>query len=135
MLSEPLTRPCLLSATSPVPMASVASHWLAPEEGRYKLNTDGARCNTDGFASCGCVVRDALGAWKFGFSKFIGMCEVLEAELWGVVTGLRMAWDRGLRRIILEVDSADAVRSIQNPDRRSISHLLVACAVELLGRN
>ncbi|KAK8541630.1 hypothetical protein V6N13_137770 [Hibiscus sabdariffa] len=46
-----------------------------------------------------------------------------------------MAWDQGLRRIILEVDSVDAVRSIKNLDRRSLCHSLVACAVELLGRN
>ncbi|KAK8597906.1 hypothetical protein V6N13_095300 [Hibiscus sabdariffa] len=48
---------------------------------------------------------------------FIGFCEVFGAELWGVWSGLQMAWAKGFRRIIIEVDSLDVVRVLQE-DRR-----------------
>lgn len=46
-----------------------------------KVNTDGVVCKESTFAIVGGTVRDDLGRWIFGFSKGIGSCLVLEAEL------------------------------------------------------
>ncbi|KAK8594251.1 hypothetical protein V6N13_126060 [Hibiscus sabdariffa] len=46
----------------------------------------------------------------FGFE---GRCSVVEAELWGFVTGMEMAWALGYRQLIIESDSADALRLIE----------------------
>ncbi|KAK8609722.1 hypothetical protein V6N13_093137 [Hibiscus sabdariffa] len=97
--------------------ASATTQWTPPEEGWLKLNTDGAKRNQDGSLMCGGVLRDHTGSWHFGFSKYIGFCEVFEAELWGVWCGLQLAWEKGCRRIILEVDSLDVVKALKE-DRR-----------------
>ncbi|KAE8712026.1 hypothetical protein F3Y22_tig00110264pilonHSYRG00044 [Hibiscus syriacus] len=53
------------------------------------------------------VVRDSEGRWIGGFAKVIGVCSALEAEIRGVLQGLALAWDLGLRSVILEIDSRD----------------------------
>ncbi|KAK8515106.1 hypothetical protein V6N12_001266 [Hibiscus sabdariffa] len=86
--------------------------WKLPPEGWFKVNTDGARNSSNGMACCGGVIRDDEGRWRFGFAKFIGIYSVLEAELWGMYLGLSYAWARGFRKVILEVDSTDAVLAV-----------------------
>ncbi|KAK8492364.1 hypothetical protein V6N11_066174 [Hibiscus sabdariffa] len=66
--------------------------WRAPPPSWLKVNTDGARSIRSGLATCGGVGRDASGNWCFGFSRALGLCSTLEAELWGVYEGLARAW-------------------------------------------
>ncbi|MBA0769395.1 hypothetical protein Gotri_018132 [Gossypium trilobum] len=47
--------------------------------------------------------------WIVESSRFVGSCSTLEAKLWGVVEGLRLAWWSGQRRVILELDNMDIV--------------------------
>ncbi|KAL4335788.1 hypothetical protein GQ457_07G042280 [Hibiscus cannabinus] len=49
---------------------------------------------------------------------FIGFCSILETELWGVWCGLQLAWEKGCRRIILEVDSLEVVKALQEDCRQ-----------------
>ncbi|KAK8569035.1 hypothetical protein V6N12_007567 [Hibiscus sabdariffa] len=55
--------------------------WLDPPRHWIKVNTNGARNTTSGLASCGDLGRDFEGNWRFGFSRFLGSCSALEAEL------------------------------------------------------
>ncbi|KAK8537856.1 hypothetical protein V6N12_044002 [Hibiscus sabdariffa] len=109
-------------------------HWQRPPEGWHKLNTDGAVCVDSGMASCGGVLRTDAGGWVIGFSKRLGICTVLEAELWVVFEGLLSAWSVGVPRLILEVDSLDAVRLIQQGQAGCRSLSLVNHILELLSR-
>ncbi|KAK8677782.1 hypothetical protein V6N13_143305 [Hibiscus sabdariffa] len=55
------------------------NHWLRPEEGWIKLNTDGGVEKVEGHATCGGVARDSSSKWQWGFYKYIGICSVTEA--------------------------------------------------------
>ncbi|CAI0385762.1 unnamed protein product [Linum tenue] len=44
----------------------------------------------------------------------LGKCSITSAELKGAVTGLRLAWDKGYRRVHLNLDSTTAVGIIMN---------------------
>lgn len=59
----------------------------------------------EGKARCGGATRDDQGNWKTGFLANLGPCSVDEAEAWGIYYGLKLAWDKGLRKVILECDS------------------------------
>ncbi|KAK8631589.1 hypothetical protein V6N13_028372 [Hibiscus sabdariffa] len=83
--------------------------WSPPPMGWVKLNSDGASSLIDGNAACGGVLRDYHSAWVRGFSKFVGRCLALEAELWGISTRLKIAWDMGFRQLVVETDSMDAI--------------------------
>ncbi|KAK8479556.1 hypothetical protein V6N12_064054 [Hibiscus sabdariffa] len=64
----------------------------APPWGWCKLNVDGSRDRLTRVSSCGGVIRDSHGYWMMGFTKNLGMCSVLDAELWGIYEGLLCAW-------------------------------------------
>ncbi|WCJ44200.1 RNA-directed DNA polymerase (reverse transcriptase)-related family protein [Euphorbia peplus] len=79
--------------------------WSRPRPGWVKLNTDGAVKGNSFRSSAGGLIRDCNGNWIRGFSKKIGSCSVLKAELWGILEGLKMSWDMGLRKVQVEVDN------------------------------
>ncbi|KAL4352380.1 hypothetical protein GQ457_06G019070 [Hibiscus cannabinus] len=90
-----------------------------------RANSDGARSQANGCTSCGGAIRDSWGGWKLGFYKFIGICSIVEAKLWGVYVHLLCAWDLGLRQVIVEDDSADVIRLIRNPSASANGPLLL----------
>ncbi|KAK8558633.1 hypothetical protein V6N12_041933 [Hibiscus sabdariffa] len=57
--------------------------WSPPLLGWVKVNVDAAQGQTVGYMSIGGVTREASGQWLRGFGKFVGVCSVFEAELWG----------------------------------------------------
>lgn len=64
-----------------------------------------------GFAGCRDLIRDHLDYWHGGFSKHIGHCSALIAELWGLLEGLRLCHHKGIQKLEVCLD-ADGVRSI-----------------------
>lgn len=55
--------------------------WQPPVEDWMKVNTDGAVCNFLGIATIGGLIRDKVRIWRAGFTRKIGMCSSLVAEL------------------------------------------------------
>ncbi|KAK8555230.1 hypothetical protein V6N12_009378 [Hibiscus sabdariffa] len=72
-----------LSCTS----ANVLGRWVKPPQGWCKLNTDGAVNRSPGMVSSGGVVRNEEGNWLIDFDRRLGVCSVLEVELWGLFEG------------------------------------------------
>ncbi|KAG7542942.1 Ribonuclease H-like superfamily [Arabidopsis thaliana x Arabidopsis arenosa] len=103
--------------------------WTPPGEGWMKLNTDGASHGNPGLATAGGVLRDIDGNWCGGFAVNIGLCSAPLAELWGVYYGLFIAWDRGARRVELEVDSEIVVGFLKTGinDTHPLSFLVRLC--------
>ncbi|KAK8694558.1 hypothetical protein V6N13_072106 [Hibiscus sabdariffa] len=55
-------------------------------------------------------------------------------ELWGVLSGLHLAWDKGFRRILVEVDNLDVVRALQEDRGQGHSYALILLIISLLFR-
>ncbi|KAE8694956.1 DNA helicase INO80-like [Hibiscus syriacus] len=83
--------------------------WTASTATCFKLNTDGARQSSTGWAASGGLIRNYSSNWVTGFSKSIGFCSVLYAELWGIYIGLQLAWEWNIRKLIVETDSKEAI--------------------------
>lgn len=76
------------------------------------------------------------GNWICSFAKYVGLCTVLEVELWGIMEGLCLCWDRGWRSINSHVDSKVAVTIIKgNQVERLASGGLVREIQKLLAFN
>ncbi|KAE8721397.1 hypothetical protein F3Y22_tig00016066pilonHSYRG00008 [Hibiscus syriacus] len=69
-------------------------------------------------------VDNSDGWWLLSFAKFIGICSILEAELWGVYQGLCCDKDGGFNQETVEVDCSAVLKEISNSNLVS-SHLLV----------
>ncbi|KAL5835914.1 hypothetical protein ACOSQ4_015411 [Xanthoceras sorbifolium] len=63
--------------------------WTPPSLGWLKINVDGSVVN--GLISAGGVIRDHDRKWVRGFAMNIGYGSVLEAEVWGIFEGFKMA--------------------------------------------
>ncbi|EEF38773.1 conserved hypothetical protein [Ricinus communis] len=86
------------SLTLQRPLRSVVMvQGLPPSLGRVKVNIDGSVKLINGLASAGGLIRNTEGSWLFGFTHKLGSCSPLGAEFWGVLDGLRLAWDKGTK--------------------------------------
>lgn len=103
--------------------------WKPPDEGALKLNTDGSRLHS-GHASAGGLLRDYLGHWLLGFTVNIGTTTSFEAELWGLLHGLRLCRSLGFTQFVVELDSASIVDLLNSATPRPtgvLSTLMLEC--------
>lgn len=108
--------------------------WTRPKFGWVKLNVDGSLWPQS--AGCGGVLRDASGKWICGFAQKLNSNYRLdETEKEAILIGLKWAWNRGERKVLIESDNKVAVdlvvndnngrrRSNNDPLIREIKHLL-----------
>ena len=76
-----------------------------PPEGWIKLNSDGACKGSGEYSGCGGLFRDSDGRWIKGYTRKIGVCDALHAEMWDMYLGLEMAWREHIPQLIVESDS------------------------------
>ncbi|KAF7820682.1 putative ribonuclease H protein At1g65750 family [Senna tora] len=110
--------------------------WCPPNEEWVKVNIDGAS-SRDGErrAACGGIVRDQDGNFIVGFMRNLGSCTSIQAELWGVYSGLVTAQRYGFHRIIIETDSLVACEMVQGVlPHAHLCALLVGHICELLNK-
>jgi ribonuclease HI len=88
-------------------------HWVKPDFGFFKLNVDGTR-SLSGMIGAGGVIRDYNGNWCHGFMRNIGKGEVLQAEAWGLFTGLQIAKELKITHLMVESDSAVLISLIHS---------------------
>ncbi|KAI5339005.1 hypothetical protein L3X38_018277 [Prunus dulcis] len=97
--------------------------WEPPPAGVFKLNVDGSRKVASGHIGAGGVLRDVSGDWCSGFAINLGKGQILEAELWGLFFGLRMAVEKGFNNLIVEMDSVVAIQLVQQHDSLTLHPL------------
>ncbi|GLU02613.1 hypothetical protein SLE2022_198580 [Rubroshorea leprosula] len=101
--------------------------WYPPDLPFYKLNTDGSRIQDTGFASAGGVLRDQSSVFIQCYSVNIGLVSIFLAELWGCREGLILCKNKGLKHVVVEMDSLSAVQVINGQkEQDSLSAVLVS---------
>ncbi|VVA26065.1 PREDICTED: ribonuclease [Prunus dulcis] len=87
--------------------------WEPPMNGVFKLNVDGSRKGGIGCIGAGGIICDSFGDWMGGFAVNLGIGQTLDAELWGLFFGLKLAAAKGVARLSIEMDSMTAVQLIK----------------------
>lgn len=87
--------------------------WVAPQEGWYTLNTDGAAKGSPGPAGGGAIIRDHGGRFIMGMSTNFGHCNSFRAELLALCKGLEMAQNLQIRQLVVQVDNLSCVQILQ----------------------
>ncbi|KAE8715796.1 hypothetical protein F3Y22_tig00110160pilonHSYRG00564 [Hibiscus syriacus] len=97
-------------------------------KGWYKFKSDGARHTSLEITSCGGIIRDDDGKWIVDYGKSISSCSVLDAELWRILEGLKLAWDLQPRAVIVKMDNSEAIAVLEEGNRwgssSSVPHIL-----------
>lgn len=71
-----------------------------------KVNVDSSHNSGTGSSACGGLARDHNGRLVRGFyCSWVGSCNAVWAELWGLRRGIRLAQDLALRSVLFEMDS------------------------------
>ena len=92
-----------------------AVRWRPPKQGWYKVNTDGATFKDIKCCGVGVVIRNEKGELMGALSKKFGLpLGGLEAEVLAVEEGVALAWDLGLKDIIIKSDALLVTNSLEN---------------------
>ncbi|KAK7255202.1 hypothetical protein RIF29_28606 [Crotalaria pallida] len=103
-----------LQTSDPVILSSIQNRvfsisWKPLEEAWFKLNTDGSFFTESEFAACEGIIRDHIGSFVSAFSCRLGNCSITHTELWVILHGLRLAFGRGLHKVVVKSDSQVAI--------------------------
>ncbi|KAK8527582.1 hypothetical protein V6N12_054788 [Hibiscus sabdariffa] len=79
----------------------------------------------------GGAIHNFEGDWIVGFVKSIGFSNCLHAELWAVFEGLKLAWEFGFERLLIQSDSQQAVDLVNSVSADSSILSLVRVIVRL----
>lgn len=88
--------------------------WMPPEVGWVKLNVDGDGKDDGTGAGCGGLIRTSSSKWVVGFNMELDVADSLSVEIWSLIIGLNLAWDKGFWCICLETDSKRASELFRN---------------------
>ncbi|PNX97212.1 nucleic acid binding protein [Trifolium pratense] len=80
-------------------------------------NCDGAYKDSLELAGCGGLLCDSDGRWLTRYSRKIGTCDALGAEMWGMYLGMQIAWRQGFNNLQVESDSKMLVDMITGKTR------------------
>ncbi|CAN1725731.1 Putative ribonuclease H protein At1g65750 [Linum perenne] len=110
--------------------------WKAGPSDCITINTDGSVLQPHSQAAAGGILRTHQGHPISTFAANLGRCSIMRAELRAAVFGLMIAWDRGYKKVHLQLDSLAAVSAIlgnQGEDSRHSRTL--GTITELRSRN
>ena len=92
-------------------------NWSAPPPGTLKLNTDGGGAVADHTRGIGGIVRDDRGSLIGAFAKpMYELLSPLATELVALKVGLEFLWSMGHASVLVETDSLEAARLVNDPD-------------------
>ncbi|GLT41443.1 hypothetical protein SLA2020_155090 [Shorea laevis] len=88
--------------------------WEPPPPRTCKINVDGSSLGSQGLSVAGGICRDSLGLWQFGFNMQVGVGHAVRAEIFAILKGLEIAWQKNYRKVILESDCLLAVHKVMH---------------------
>ena len=111
-----------------------SASWNPPRHGWIKVNVDGAFAMNLGLG-CGGLMRNSNGKFIEGFMFHPTEGDSFTAELWALILGLKLAWEKGERRIIVESDALELIQLLEqgNTSQHADAELIQE-AKSLIGR-
>ncbi|CAN1776257.1 Putative ribonuclease H protein At1g65750 [Linum perenne] len=97
--------------------------WRPADEGWFTLNSDGSLYLQNNRAAAGGLIRDCGGNYVSSYAINLGSCSIMRAELRGIIEGMKIAWDKGIRRLCIQTDSQAAVLLLTSNDNRPHRHM------------
>ncbi|CAN1131440.1 Putative ribonuclease H protein At1g65750 [Linum perenne] len=103
-------------------------HWIAGVRETMRADSQvtskggSRRTDTHSRAAAGGIIRTSLGRPVSIFAANLGRCSIMRAELRAAEFGLRIAWDRGFRKVHLQLDSMAAVTAILGNQEEDSRH-------------
>ncbi|CAN0923968.1 Putative ribonuclease H protein At1g65750 [Linum grandiflorum] len=110
----------------------VAISWQGAADPYSTLNTDGFVIRPTNHAASGGVLRDNRGNCTAAFACNLGACSITRAKLHGIVEGMELAWNMGVRHLEVHVDSACAITLLSKSTHSTSQHEILIHISKLL---
>ncbi|MBA0862751.1 hypothetical protein Goshw_012381 [Gossypium schwendimanii] len=78
-----------------------------------------------GLTATGGVVRNNNGDWILSNNRFLDNWSIFDAEIWGLLDDLSLLHEQRHRRVIIQSDSLEAVKVIQDKSLEASSSTLL----------
>ncbi|MBA0718067.1 hypothetical protein Golax_005834, partial [Gossypium laxum] len=78
------------------------------------LFTDGAIEQGSRATPAGGVLLDQNRNLIFDYNRFLGKCNIFDAELRGIVNGMIMSLNNGFNRVVIHTDNLEVVQALQD---------------------
>ena len=120
---------CVSKVRIPKPCSTNLVRWNKPEEGWFKLNTDGASLGNPSKAGGGGVIRNCNGNQVKGYKRRVRVATSIIAEFWALRDGLILADQLGITHLAVELDAKVIVQLVlsNNNSNRAYYPLLNDC--------
>ncbi|KAL6194996.1 hypothetical protein ACLB2K_030618 [Fragaria x ananassa] len=109
-----------LRSTTSMNFSYTMLSWTMPPHSYYKLNIDGTRASSSGMIGASGVIRDHFSAWIAGFQINLKVGVILDAEAWGLLLGLKLAYNMYIKKLEFESDFVILVHLMKS-DNLSLS--------------
>ncbi|CAN1777496.1 Putative ribonuclease H protein At1g65750 [Linum perenne] len=96
--------------------------WKAGPSDSITINTDGSVLQPHSQAAAGAILRNHLGRQLATFVANLSRCSIMRAELRASEFGLMIAWDRGYKKVHLQLDSRASVTAILGDQEEDSRH-------------
>ncbi|CAN1153983.1 hypothetical protein LINPERPRIM_LOCUS15040, partial [Linum perenne] len=83
------------------------------------INTDGSVLRPLSQATAGGILRNYQGHPVTTFAVNLGCCPIIKVELRAADVGLMIAWDKGYKKVHLQLTLADVIAIIGNQEEDS----------------
>ncbi|CAN1164205.1 Putative ribonuclease H protein At1g65750 [Linum perenne] len=106
--------------------------WIPPPDDWVSINTHGSVLHQSNRAATGGIIRDSQGRYLATFTANLGSCSIMRAELRVAEFGLQIAWNMGLHKVILQLDSRPVVLVIEGHQLDDSRHSSIIHQIQLL---
>ncbi|CAN1818744.1 Putative ribonuclease H protein At1g65750 [Linum perenne] len=96
--------------------------WKAGPSDSITINTDGSVLQPNSQAATGGILCNHMGRPLGTFAANLGRCSIMRAELRAAEFGLMIAWDRGYKKVHLQLDSRAAVTTVLGDQEEDSRH-------------
>ncbi|CAN1732088.1 Putative ribonuclease H protein At1g65750 [Linum perenne] len=96
--------------------------WQAGPHDWVTLNSDGSVLGVRGSSAAGGLITDSSGNCLHAFTINMGVCSITRAEIRGAIESLKLAWEAGFKKIVVQADSSAAISLINAEGHPSHQH-------------
>ncbi|CAN1160189.1 Putative ribonuclease H protein At1g65750, partial [Linum perenne] len=88
----------------------------------FTLNSNGSLYTHNNRAAAGGLIRDYGGNCITSYVVNLGSYSIMRGELWGIIEGMKLAWDKGIQRLCIQTNSRSAVSLLSIDDGQMQRH-------------
>ncbi|CAN1148968.1 Putative ribonuclease H protein At1g65750 [Linum perenne] len=100
------------------------------------MNSDGSLYRNPSSSAAGGVIRDNNARFVTTFAANLGVCSITRVELRGILEGMKLTWNKGIKKLMIQSDSKATIGMLSTRRSKNNQHAsLIEEFYDLLSRD